>query len=158
MLVKMISGTFGYREKTEDGYSLHVVCKSRVDPPFEVDETVGADLLERGVAVLVEPNVPGGDSVGGERVAASVDVSTPNEPENAAESDEEGEEAVSAPEYSVDMKADQLRAIMEANGLTVKPRMTKREMVDALDAFFASDEEDEDDELPPDLDAEVPVG
>ena len=101
---------------------------------------------------------PGGESVGGERVAASVDVSTPNEPENAAESDEEGEEAVSAPEYSVDMKADQLRAIMEANGLTVKPRMTKREMVDALDAFFASDEEDEDDELPPDLDAEVPVG
>ena len=35
--------------------------------------------------------------------------------------------------------------------------MTKREMVDALDAYFGSDEEADDDEQPPDLNAEALV-
>jgi hypothetical protein len=55
----------------------------------------------------------------------------------------------------MDNTAAELKAIMEAEGLTIRSGMTKREMVDALDAYFAS-EDDEDDELP-DLSPEVPV-
>lgn len=54
MLIKMTNGSFGYREKTPEGYSLHVVGKTRLDPPFEVDEEVGNDLIARGVAVRVD--------------------------------------------------------------------------------------------------------
>ena len=54
MLIKMSNGSFGYREKTPEGYSLHVVGKTRLDPPFEVDEEVGNDLIARGVAVRVD--------------------------------------------------------------------------------------------------------
>lgn len=74
-----------------------------------------------------------------------------------SESVSQGEE-IDIPAYSTDNKADELRAIMEAYGLDVKSGMSKADMVDALDAFFATDEEaDEGGEDLPDLSAEEPV-
>lgn len=79
--------------------------------------------------------------------AEAVDAAPPVSDTPADKAEEGGDGPVA---YSVDLKADQLRAIMEAYGLTASPRMTKREMVDALDAHFG--EED-----PPALNAEVPI-
>lgn len=156
MLIRMTSGTFGYREKTKDGYSLHVVCKSRNDPPFEVDDEVGNDLIGRGVAVLAGV-VTEATSKPSDGVFAAGDVSTPPSKENDAEDNGEDDSDISAPKYSVEMTANQLRAIMKANGLSVKNRMTKSEMVDALDGYFGTNDEEGDGEMPPDLSAEAPI-
>ena len=69
------------------------------------------------------------------------------------------------PEYSADMKADELRAIGKELGLTFKAGTTKAEMVEQMDAFLAEhidgdyseentdDEETEDGEELPEFDA-----
>lgn len=54
MYVKMKHGSYGHRVKTPDGH-IHVVGKTRDDPPFEVDEETGAYLLGLGVATAAEP-------------------------------------------------------------------------------------------------------
>ena len=125
MLVKMINGTFGYREKTENGYAMPIICKTVNDPPFEVDKDVAADLIANNAAVIVESDLePAGEP----------------EPESA--------------EYSPDMTANQLKAVMNAHGLTVKPRMSKPDMIAALDEYFSESDDGED---LPDLSAEVPT-
>ena len=76
------------------------------------------------------------------------------------------ENVTGIPEYSVDMKADELRAIGKELGLTFKVGTTKAEMVEQMDAFLAGqdggedinapsgdDEEIEDGEQPPEFDA-----
>ena len=58
-------------------------------------------------------------------------------------------EIVKAPAYNADMKADALREIGKAYGLTFKVGMTKLEMVAALDEHFnpaANDEDVENDD------------
>ena len=112
-------------------------------------------MIRSGAARAVKPveTLPEANSAAGEKPEDAGDVSTPPSPENEADGAEEAEGVV----YSVDNTATELKATMKANGLTVKPRMTKREMVDALDAYFGSDEEADDDEQPPDLNAEALV-
>lgn len=79
--------------------------KTEKDEPFELTEEQEARLVGLGVAVYVN----------GGRTALP-----------------EGVEEV--PEYSVDMKADELRAIAKKYmGLTFKPGTTKAEMVEAMD-------------------------
>ena len=63
---------------------------------------------------------------------------------------------VGIPEYSVDMKADELREIGKLCGLTFKVGMTKAEMVEALDAHIEANtvlEDEDEDEDAPDFDA-----
>lgn len=62
MYVKMKNGSYGHRVKTPDGH-IHVVGKTRDDPPFEVDEETGAYLLELGVATAAEPPEDSGPSL-----------------------------------------------------------------------------------------------
>ena len=69
------------------------------------------------------------------------------------------------PEYSTDMKADELREVGKAMGLTFKAGTTKAKMVEQMDAFLAEhidgdyseentdDEETEDGEELPEFDA-----
>lgn len=55
------------------------------------------------------------------------------------------------PEYSADMKADELRAIGKDMGLTFKAGTTKAEMVEQMDAFLfenTNEESEGGDELP----------
>lgn len=79
--------------------------KTEKDEPFELSEEKEERLVKLGVAVYVN----------GGRTALP-----------------EGVEEV--PEYSVDMKADELRAIAKQYmGLTFKPGTTKAEMVAAMD-------------------------
>lgn len=63
-------------------------------------------------------------------------------------------DAIAIPVYSIDMKADQLRALMEQENLPLKAGMTKADMVAALDENFTS--VDDSDALP-EPSAENPV-
>lgn len=62
------------------------------------------------------------------------------------------EGVVGIPEYSVDMKAEELRTIGKELGLTFKAGTTKAEMVEQMDAFLSENTDDEEvedgDELP----------
>lgn len=144
MKVTILSGGTSY--KVGDRFKLALRGET-----VDVSEAEAEALIKLGAAcpALHTETSPEADFAATEEPEDAGDVSTPPSPENEAEATEEAEGAA----YSVDMTAAELRAIMEANGLTAKPRMTKREMVDALDEFFAED----DDEAPPDLSAEAPV-
>lgn len=62
--------------------------------------------------------------------------------------------AVDKPRYSINLKAAELRELLEECDLPYKVGMTKAAMVTALDEYF---EDAEDDESPPDLGAEEPI-
>lgn len=93
-----------------------VYPKNSTSEPFELSEAQEARLVGLGVAVYVD----GGSSAlpeGGDGAPLY---------------------------YSVDMKADELRAIAKDMGLTFKVGMSKAEMVEAMDAHIkASIEENE---------------
>ena len=59
------------------------------------------------------------------------------------------------PQYSIDMKASELRELLEECGLIYRVGMSKADMVAALDCYF--EEETEDNESPPNIGAEDPV-
>lgn len=148
MKVVIMCGGAGY--KVGDRFKL-ALRGDVVDVSAEEAEA----MIGSGAARAVKPveTSPKAESATGEKPENAGDVSTPPSPENEADGAEEAEGVV----YSMDNTATELKAIMEANGLSVKARMTKREMVDALDAFYGSDEETDDDEQPPDLNSEALV-
>lgn len=93
--------------------------KTAADAPFDLTPEQEARLVNLGVAVYVD----------------------------APETLPEGVKGI--PEYSADMKASELREIAEMMGLTFKAGTSKREMIDAMDAFLAENMEDTDaDDLP----------
>lgn len=126
MLVKIVNGIYGHRPKLANGrMSEYVVPVSRYDPPINVDEEEAKRLVDAGVAEYAQkapetaPAAP--EDTGAENV--------PAEEEEAPEAQETAEEGIV---YSVNMKADELRAAMRENGLPVHSGMTKAQMADAL--------------------------
>ena len=104
-----------------------VYPKDSNSEPFELTEAQEERLVKLGVAVYVD----GGSTKLPEGVTG-------------------------IPEYSADMKADELRAIGKEMGLTFKAGTTKAEMVDQMDAFLGENtdgEETEDGEELPEFDA-----
>lgn len=93
------------------------------DGPFELTAEEEARLVRRGVARYVS-EIPTVDP-------------TP------IGFDETPDDADSIPEYSADMKVEELREIGKQCGLTFKIGMTKDEMVSALDAHFGETTEDD---------------
>lgn len=156
MLVKMINGTFGYREKTPEGYSMFVTCKSRVDPPFEVDDEVGNDLLSRGAAVLVDKTSAEAVSLPSVVEEDAGGSSTPPEAENDAQGDGEAAEGQLDPEQLLTMTNAQLKKLAEDMGLDASKCRNKAAYV-ALITAAAVELEPEDGEQPPDLNAEAPI-
>lgn len=90
--------------------------KTADDAPFELTPEQEARLVDLGVA---------------EYVTAPEEL--PDLPE----------EVQGIPEYNTGMKADELREIAKAMGLTFKAGTTKQEMVDAMDAFLAENSEED---------------
>ena len=161
MLVKMINGTFGYREKTPEGYSMFVTCKSRVDPPFEVDEEVGLDLIDRGVAVSVESDMAAPDLTASGSETANPDNAQGTEGEDpAANGIDPDPEAGMIPAYldGADletMTVAQLKALAEEMGLSTGGTRKKADLIDLITSETVYVDEEEDG--PPDLTAEDPV-
>ena len=140
------------------------VALTSADGPQTFSEELEARLVSEGVAKYVEgkpvrrkptknDTVKGVATVVGDANGQST---SDNPPDNDAGSNGT-ENAQDIPEYSADMKAAELREIMENCGLQYKVGMSKADMVAALDAYFGDEVEDEDEDTPPDLGAEDPI-
>lgn len=123
-MIKMIAGVFGLRVKQPNGGS-RIVGMGPNDGPFSVDPEREAELVAKGIARYVEPPVV----EDAEGVEDNGHIGFDETPPVG--------EAVTVPEYSVEMKATELREIGAQFGLSFKVGMTKAEMVAALDAHFA---------------------
>ncbi len=146
-MIKMIRGVFGL---PVNGI---VKAMNKSSGPFEAGAEQEARLIRLGLAVRVD-----GEPVNAETVDTDAPIGFDEMPPLP-----EGVTAI--PEYSVDMKATELREIGAMCGLTFKVGMSKADMVAALDAHIEAnmvdDEEiDEDGEPAPVETAEVdaPIG
>lgn len=126
-LIKIVKGVYGYL----DGAT--VKPKTPKDAPFELNDKRAAELVADGVAVYVTDD--------GEMLI----------------DDETGGVVVGmVPEYSVDMKAQELRDIAKEHmGLTFAVGTTKAEMVEQMDAYIEEHTVDGDDLPELDLDEVV---
>jgi hypothetical protein len=142
-MIKMIRGVFGL---PVNGI---VKAMDKNSGPFEAGAEQEARLIRLGLAVRVD----GGEPAHAETVDTSTPIGfdeTPPLPEGVT----------AIPEYSVDMKATELREIGAMCGLSFKVGMKKTEMVAALDAYVEAnmvDDEDEDGEPAPAFDASEAV-
>ena len=126
-LIKIVKGVYGYL----DGAT--VKPKTPKDAPFELNDKRAAELVADEVAVYVTED--------GEMLI----------------DDETGGVVVGmVPEYSVDMKAQELRDIAKEHmGLTFTVGTTKAEMVAQMDAYIEAHSVDGDDLPELDLDEVV---
>lgn len=142
-MIKMIAGVFGLPVKQANG-KCRVVAKGSEDGPFSADPEQEARLVAMGLAQYVEQ--PQDETFDEDGAPIGFDETPPEDFDEDGEELPELPEGVTAiPEYSVDMKATELREIGKLCGLTFKVGMTKEEMVAALDAHIeANMVEDED--------------
>jgi hypothetical protein len=118
-MIQIIRGVYGH-------YVNGTVQAKGVDsPPFTIAPEKEERLVAQGVAVYVD------------------DVSTVRE-----ELPELPPDVTAIPEYSIDMKPDELRAIAKQMGLTFKFGTTKAEMVTEMNRFLEEHTEDTLDEDP----------
>ena len=141
-MIQIICGVYG----GADG------MKRPGDKPFSLSPAEEARLVARKVAVYV--GVPAGESTQDEDTQdedTQDDTTNDGTPIGFGEMPPLPEGVTAIPEYSVDMKMDQLREIGKLCGLTFKVGMSKQEMVDALDKHIEEHMvEDEDATVAPD--------
>ena len=120
-MIKMIRGVFGL--------PVNGIVKpmDKNSDPFEAGAEQEARLIRLGLAVRVD-----GEPVNAETVDTDAPIGFDEMPPLP-----EGVTAI--PEYSVDMKATDLREIGAMCGLTFKVGMSKKDMVAALDAHFEAE-------------------
>lgn len=130
--IKIIAGSYGYR--AEGASSVTLITKQH--PPVVVSDEEAERLIALGVAVIVESDLP---------------LVRPEQPPVD----------LAHPEYSMKNKAYELKALMDEFELPYEEGITKQQMVDALDAYFETPaDEEEDEEEPgqaPDLSAQNTV-
>lgn len=117
-MIKMLHGVFGL---PVNGI---VKAMDKNSGPFEASKEQEERLIKLGLAVRVGVEEKPTDDGDGDGAPIGFD-ETP-------------------PEYSVDMKADELREIGKLYGLTFKVGMRKDEMVAQLDKLFAGADEETD--------------
>lgn len=113
--IKITVGVFGWNR----GQKYDLVKAGA--PPIEVDEAQAQRLVEKGVAVYVTPPVD-------------------TQPVMVYDNHPDAEPVVAEPmgkAYHIGMTAKELRDIAKDYGLTFKQGISKAEMVEKLDAFFA---------------------
>ena len=137
--IKIIAGSYGYR--AEGASSVTLITKQH--PPVVVSDEEAERLIALGVAVIVESDLP-------LVRPAQPPVDPAQPPVDPAH-----------PEYSMKNKAYELKALMDEFELPYEEGITKQQMVDALDAYFETPaDEEEDEEEPgqaPDLSAQNTV-
>lgn len=123
-MIKIICGVYG----GADG------LKRPGDKPFSLSPEEEARLVARKVAAYVnEPptEAPQDDDSQDEYIPDDAPIGFDEMPPE--DLDELPEGVIGIPEYSVEMKASELREIGKLCGLSFKVGMSKQEMVDALD-------------------------
>lgn len=123
-MIEMIAGVFGLPIKNKNGETIRVKGMGPSDGPFSATPEREAELVKMGIARYVKEQ--------------EADGGAPDDNSGAPIGFDE-----TPPEYSIEMKADELREIGKLYGLTFKVGMRKDEMVAQLDALFAgADSED----------------
>lgn len=137
-MIRMIRGVFGLPVKGI------VKAMDKNSGPFNAGAEQEERLIRLGLAVRVDDGEP-----------APVDEVETDAPIGFDETPPLPEGVTGIPEYSVDMKASELREIGAMCGLTFKVGMTKADMVAALDAHIEANmvDDDEADEDAPVFDA-----
>jgi hypothetical protein len=173
--IKIITSVYGHRPKG----SKYIQPKRAGDPPFLVEDEKAERLVAKGVAVYVDAEpvatasgegedpetgeyIPDGEAgADGEENAGSngaddSEEDSDSDPDDSREdsedddgSDDEEADSEEKPEYSINMKFDDLRELLKECELPYKVGMTKADIVAALDEFYG--------ENPPELDAEDPI-
>lgn len=147
--IRIVNGVYGFRPAG----SKFVDPKRAGDPPFEVEAEKAARLVALKVAEYAEvvENVPFEEVATG-FVGDKTEEPGVNPPGDfdPSESEIDNEDILDRPNYSTDMKMDELRVILDECGIPFKVGMSKEDIVDLLDEYFygADDETDEDDEFP----------
>lgn len=118
-MIQIIRGVYGHYITDHNGKN-RVVARDKHSDPFELTPEQEARLVSQGVARYV-------GMVDDVTAIIGFDEQPPEIPELP-------EGVVGIPEYSEDMTVKELRYIGKLCGLTFKVGMTKKEMVDALDA------------------------
>lgn len=131
-MIKIIKGTFGYYNGRK------VVPITEKDGPQKFDPELEARLVKRGIAECIDDTPVNNDSPG--------DATQPEETETS------GEEL---PEYSEDMKLEELKEIAAAYGVDASAMRKKADVIAAIEA--SKQETDADDEEPPQFGAADPV-
>lgn len=140
-MIKMVRGVFGL---PVNGI---VKAMDKDSGPFKASAEQEERLVRLGLAVKVE-------ATEGEPAPAADETVDTGAPIGFDEMPPLPEEETEIPEYSVDMKATELREIGAKSGLTFKVGMSKVDMVAALDKHFEEyTVEDEDGEPAPAFDA-----
>ncbi len=144
-MIKMIRGVFGL---PVNGI---VKAMDKNSGPFEAGAEQEARLIRLGLAVRVETGEPAPVVEPAETVDTEAPIGFDEMPPLP-------EDVIGIPEYSVSMKATELREIGAMCGLTFKVGMSKADMVAALDAHIEGsmvddDVFDEDGEPAPEFDA-----
>ena len=152
--IKIVNGVYGYRPAG----SKYIEPKRAGDPPFTVDDEKAARLVSLKVAVYVDTDNYLPDTG---VATANTDKENTNAVDNIPEEETPPTGDITTPEkpvYNTDMKAAELREIMEECQLPFKVGMSKVDMVAALDEYFGDEaEEPEDADELPDIGAEDPV-
>lgn len=121
-MIQIIRGVYGHYIKDPETGKTRVVARDSRSEPIELTAEQEARLVSQGVARYVDMVETGEATIG-------FDERPPALPELP-----DGVTAI--PEYSEDMTVKELRDIGKLCGLTFKVGMTKKEMVDALDAHI----------------------
>ncbi len=136
MLIRIINGIYGHRPKLANGKtSNYIVPITRDDLPIDVEDKEAKRLVDGCIAEYVNDKAVATASVPSENETPNGN--TRNE-ENGTEEITEGKNAITSSEkskFTTDMHADELRAAMNNNGLTMKSGMTKADMVNALNSI-----------------------
>lgn len=134
MLVKMVHGAYRYLPQGEK----YAVVVTANEPAFDLPPEEAERLIALGVAQYAQKAVATAQTDEEAPLARETPATTPDAAKTPikVEEDEQPDDEELTPEYSLDMTAAQLRAIMENHDIPVEKKMTKAEMVDALDDRF----------------------
>lgn len=134
-MIQIIAGTFGYYNGRK------VVPITNADGPQKFDPELEARLVKKGIAKYIDaqPVAP-----------AAIE---PEQPETTHEA--EAEAAV--PEYDEDMKLDELKEVAAAYGVDASAMRKKADVIAAIEAAKAEQNDGTDDEEPPQIGAADPV-
>ena len=129
-MIQIIAGTFGYYNGRK------VVPITEADGPQKFDPELEARLVKKGIAKYVEAPAVDEEPAGTDQT----DAPAQQEPAGIAT-------AIELPEYSEDMKLDELKKIAAAYGVDASAMRKKADVIAAIEA--AGQELDTVDEEPP---------
>ena len=137
-MIEIIAGTFGYYNGRK------VIPITNADGPQKFDPELEARLVKEGTAKYVEA----------QQADEAAPPATDLQPEDNGGDPAAGE----LPEYSEDMKLDELKEVAKAYGVDASSMRKKAEVIDAIEAAKAEEQaSDGEDEEPPQLGVADPV-